>query len=291
MLPCVIPLPVTDNVTDGIIGEGSAVIDRQQIAPFRITVGIVLHIHLILYQHCSGGIEIGPAVFDIAALIICPGVGIACSRVIFPNQLVGGIIFIGRGIGSVADGENIAIIIVCVGIGNIVAGCPVAHGTDLPGCLCTGAVKAIGGGKYCGILKGNSFCAVSSIGVIAVGLLCPALLGREQPVITIIGMPNVAGVAIGIFYGVGNAIKAINGMGNRGAVIIAALSLFNELTLQIIEIGGLFSGSGIRHRYQVPIGIIAIGDCSAVLVCQLCDATLSIVGVLHIIPVAVGEFI
>lgn len=40
MLPCVSPCAVREGVADGVVGDGSAVVGRQQILPLAVAVGL-----------------------------------------------------------------------------------------------------------------------------------------------------------------------------------------------------------------------------------------------------------
>jgi len=115
MLPSISPVAKGQRIADLIIGEGSAVVFGQQVAPVSITVGIICGIGG--GSQLSGGIGILGLVLNVARIVIAPGPGLSRFLIVLPNELIGSIIGVCGGIGSVTDRQDISVIIVGVGIG------------------------------------------------------------------------------------------------------------------------------------------------------------------------------
>lgn len=114
-LPNVDLRAVGQHIANDVTGDGLAIIAGQQIAPGRIVEGIIdctLH-----RTQCAGGVGIFLFARNIASVIIGPDPGLACGLIILSGQLVGGVIFVGSGIGAVTYGDDIAVGIVVVHLG------------------------------------------------------------------------------------------------------------------------------------------------------------------------------
>ena len=128
MLPGIGALTVIGHITYGIIGKG-AVVDRCQLVAPGVGIAVIIQRARV----CADGDEICgigifPAVFDIAAFAVDPGVGIAFGFVILTDKLVGFIVLVGSGICAVADRGYVAIAV--IGIGEL------GDSRTVP-CLCT----------------------------------------------------------------------------------------------------------------------------------------------------------
>ena len=121
MLPAIGPDTVVQGITNLVVGNIVAVIMGQQVAPGSIAVGVFHIAGKLADIHRAGSVGELPSVFDIAALIVCPHIGIAFFLVVLPDQLVGIIILIGSSISAIADTKDIPPVIIGVGIGYIVA--------------------------------------------------------------------------------------------------------------------------------------------------------------------------
>ena len=118
MLPGVAPGAVVQRIADLVMGDGFAVILGQQILPAGVAV--IVNNGIQGSADFSGGIGILSPAGDVARNTIGPDPGLACLLVVLPQQLVGRIIFVSRGIGAVIYGNDVAVLIVAVGIANIV---------------------------------------------------------------------------------------------------------------------------------------------------------------------------
>ena len=111
MLPGVGPFTVRQGVADLVVGDGVAIVFRQQVAPLAVAVGIGDGIRGGYTFQTAGSIGIGVLCQNVAGVVVSPGVGEIACLVIFPNQLVGTVVDIACGIRAVTDRENIAIIV------------------------------------------------------------------------------------------------------------------------------------------------------------------------------------
>ena len=100
--PGVGPGAVIERVVVGIIGNGHAIVRRQQIAPGCVAVGINNRIRRCFYGSSSVGVLC--LAENITGSIIGPDPGLARGLVILPDQLIGSIVFIAGGIGASGDG-------------------------------------------------------------------------------------------------------------------------------------------------------------------------------------------
>ena len=118
MLPGIGPGAVGEHIADGIAGYGAAVVPGEQVAPFGIPVGVADSLH----RGTEGAVRIGVlgAGGDVAAVVVGPHPGLARGLVVLPDELVGGIVGVGSGVGAVGDIEDVAVGVVGVGIGNII---------------------------------------------------------------------------------------------------------------------------------------------------------------------------
>ena len=96
MLPSIGPCTIVEGITHLIVGNGYAVIRRQQVAPSCIAISVHNGI-----QECaqrSGGIVVLLAAENIARIVISPDPGFVSPGVVLPNQLTGRVINIGAGL-------------------------------------------------------------------------------------------------------------------------------------------------------------------------------------------------
>ena len=122
VFPPVSPYAVAGEVTGVIIGEpGAVTVGTDQIKPDLGVIGIGYGFGRRYARQAAGCIAILRPAGYVAALVVCPGVGIAHRLIIFPDKLIGRIVFVADGVVSVADGQNIAVIIIGIGISVITA--------------------------------------------------------------------------------------------------------------------------------------------------------------------------
>ena len=133
MFPGVRPCAVVHRVAHIVILDGFAIVGCQQIAPVTVAVGISNRI--CGRAECAGRVGVLFAAEDIAGIIISPDTGEATRLIILPEQLIGGIIDIAGGIGTVADGCNVTVIVVSIAVGNIIAVAYILPCGDLVGGL------------------------------------------------------------------------------------------------------------------------------------------------------------
>ena len=88
--PAIVPRTVREGIADGVVGDGSAVIRSQQIAPLRITIAIVNR--ALSGAKRSGGVGVFPLAEDVACIVVCPHPRLARSPIVFPDQLVGTVV-------------------------------------------------------------------------------------------------------------------------------------------------------------------------------------------------------
>ena len=227
------------GVAHAVVGDGLAVVFRQQVAPGSIAVGIGDGIRS--GTHGSGGVGIFLPGFDVAAVVVIPAGGLTRSLVILPGQLIGGIIGIGGGVGAVADGADVAVVIIGIGVGNIIIA---VRGAAVLGHLAgsfagTGRrvgqgfrqdVSVVTGGML-RVLLGNS--AEGIVGIVSLGIL---LLDSGDPVIAVVGKIGVADIIIDLLTDLGNIAVSIVGIGEDGLVIAALLPVHSRPVDQIIQI-------------------------------------------------------
>ena len=83
MLPGIGPLPVAEDIANGIAGDGISIITRKQIAPVGVAIGIGLGGKDTAQD--SGGVGILTLTENVAGIIIGPGPALACPLVILPG--------------------------------------------------------------------------------------------------------------------------------------------------------------------------------------------------------------
>ena len=104
MLPGVGPGAVGQRIADGIVFNFFPVIGGQKIAPCGIGIAIEYRIcGSPQFVIVGGGVGILFPVYDVACGIIGPGPGFSQLLVVLPDQLVGSIVDIACGIGTVTD--------------------------------------------------------------------------------------------------------------------------------------------------------------------------------------------
>ena len=85
-LPSHIPAEIARRVTDGVVGNGLAVVGRQQITPGAVAVGVADRMER--RAKLAGGVVIFALTQDIAAGIIFVGKRLALRRAVVAYQLV-----------------------------------------------------------------------------------------------------------------------------------------------------------------------------------------------------------
>ena len=90
MLPGVAPCTIGEHIANGVAGNGFPVPAGQQIAPGTVTIGVVDGTEY--RAQAARGVGIFLAAGDVAGIIISPDPCLPRCRVIFPGQLVGGIV-------------------------------------------------------------------------------------------------------------------------------------------------------------------------------------------------------
>ena len=75
-----------EGITHLIVGDGCAVISRQQIAPGGIAVGV--HHGVQHFAQLAGGVGILLTLQNVACIIVSPDPGLTGKLVVFPSQLV-----------------------------------------------------------------------------------------------------------------------------------------------------------------------------------------------------------
>lgn len=112
MLPSVAPGAVIEQIANGIVFQGLAVVGGEQIAPLAVTVGIGDGTLKTTQATCY--IRKLHALYNIACIVIFPGVGEAACLVILPDQLIRAVVDIAGSICAIADCQNVAVVIVGV---------------------------------------------------------------------------------------------------------------------------------------------------------------------------------
>ena len=120
MPPGVGPGAVRGHITDGTPGrrgfirDGLAIVDRQQVLPGRISIGVIDCVGSRPY--CTGGVGVFLMGANVARVVIAPGPGLARFLVVLTGELVGGVVDVGGGIRAVGNTEDVAVIVVGVGV-------------------------------------------------------------------------------------------------------------------------------------------------------------------------------
>ena len=114
VFPGVCPCAVVHRVAHVVILDGFAVIGSQQVAPVTVAVGVSDRIYG--RAECAGSVGVLFAAEDIAGIVISPDTGESTCLIILPDQLIGRIIDIAGGICAVADGCDVTVAIVGVGV-------------------------------------------------------------------------------------------------------------------------------------------------------------------------------
>jgi len=115
VLPCEGACAVREHIAYGIIGNITAVEGGQQIAPLCIIIPISFG--GCRCSRSAGGISVFIGSQNIARIIVCPCAGIVQRLIILPDQLVLAVIDIRGSLTALADSQNVAVVIVGVGVG------------------------------------------------------------------------------------------------------------------------------------------------------------------------------
>ena len=189
--------------------------------------------------------------------------GEAAGLIVLPDQLVGAVVDVGRGVGAVADGQDVAIIIIGVGIGNIVVsvtlgtvggnegggmpGFGIVVGEVLPQDICAGIRLDVGGDH-----AGDPAEVIISIGHAA-----GALADGGHTVAPVVGIDRAAGVAVDILVQTGDEVLLVVGVLQRDLMIGAGLPVEH---VPVHKIGGEACGDpGRGVRYGGPRAGIVVG--------------------------------
>ena len=193
---------IAGGVTHAVVADGLTVVLRQQVAPGGIAVGIGDGVGG--GAHGAGSVGIFLPGFDIATIVVGPDGSLAGGLVILPNQLVGRIVDIPCGMGAIADGEDVAVIIIGIGIGNIMVsvggaaelgyqgGSLIGIGTEI-GIILRQHMLAIAVGMLRVLLRDP---AEGIVGIASSGIFLP---DSGDPVIIIVGEVGIAGVSVDDF--------------------------------------------------------------------------------------------
>ena len=145
MLPGVAPCAVAEGIANAVVGNVDPIVGCQQVAPFFVAVGVAYGV-----GRCSqfpGGVAVLCAAEDIARGVVAPHMGEAAALVILPDELVGPVVGIAGNACAVADGQDVAVIIVGIAVSNIQTRALQAHGGYLTG---SGGSRGRGVGKGLG---------------------------------------------------------------------------------------------------------------------------------------------
>ena len=104
MLPGIAPNKVIGRVTDAVTDDGPLVVGFQQVTP--LGVGIVI-VCLSALANGSGGIGVDRPGQNVAGIVVGPDRGCTCLLVILPDQLIGRIVSIAGGMGTVTDAGDV----------------------------------------------------------------------------------------------------------------------------------------------------------------------------------------
>ena len=140
IFPGVFPGAIRRRISNGVVLNLRTVILNQQIAPIRI-VRIVRNVRIAV--SIGDGIKEGfffvivfPLCQNVACAIVYPFPNFSRRLVILPGQLVGRVVLIGSGLAIDRFGDNVAIVIVGIGIGEVIGGIAPTPCSDLIGCVC-----------------------------------------------------------------------------------------------------------------------------------------------------------
>ena len=120
--------------------------------------------------------------------------------VVLPDQLILAVVDIRGGISAVADRQDVAVVVIGIGMGNIIS-----RGTDplaqqLPGGGgCAGGFKGVGLGIDLGRSVVGSAAGDAAIAVVGVGLAYISVGDGGDPVVVVIGIAGGSVVAVTSF--------------------------------------------------------------------------------------------
>ena len=202
--------------------------------------------------------------------------------VVLPDELVLGIVDIAGGIGAIADRKDITVSVVGVGIAIIAA--DLAGGFAGGGCGVGGIFRKDHRIAVFGHLPGDT--AQGIVGIVD----CNAVgIHRGDPVIVIVGIAEVFGDIVGDLRHVCHIIvfvvgKLDNMIRSRGVRPVPGWAVD-----RIVKISRAYAGFRIHRSGKFAVPVVSIADRLTILIGLLDDPPLGIVGVLHIVPVAVSQ--
>ena len=286
MLPGVLPHAIRQGVTHGIVGNGSAVIGGKQVTPFRIPIGI--GDGLGGGSQASGGVGVLLPVQDIAGAVILPGAGGSGFLVILPYQLVGGIIDIGGGMGTVADRGDVAVIIVAVGVGDLIARSRGLEGGYLGGGF-GGALGAEGKGvcQQCrAALLGNPLIHPTEA-VIGIGSAGTVSGDAGYPIVVVIGVRSGVLDAVDGFHQGGKVIDFVVGISHTMGVVASCFHGLHQTVGEVVVVGGGSSCGRILYLCKGTAVVIGEGDGVSVLEGLRGHPAQLVVSIFYIIIIAI----
>ena len=286
MLPSVRPEAVIQRIADSIIGDGLTVVGSEQVAPVGITVGIVDGIQKVSQR--TGGIGVLLPAGDVTGVIIVVPVRPAYIGVILPEELILGVVNVGDLVGTIADVGNIAIVIVIVVVGYIIAVAvngnstyPVSRRTVRIGLI---GVVQVGDG---GIPLLGGLAEQTTIGIIGIGFRHIAVGNRFHPVVIVVGVGGGGGGAIDGFLQAGEVVQLVVGVAHGVAEIGTRLGVLHHPVCEIVVVPGGEAAGRILHCRQRAAVVVLIGNGIVILVGLAQQATVCIVSILYHIIIAI----
>jgi len=177
---------------------------------------------LCKFEEGTGGVGILCPGLDITGVVVSPGVGKVASLVILPNKLVLLVVDIAGGVSAVADGENIAVAVVGVGISSCSRGGDGGIGGDLGGGIAVyrGVSKAFGENGGLPLLRHLLRYPAQSV----VGVLQGDAVGGDggDPVIVVVGVAA-------------DSLYAVDGLGQTREIVVDIIAVAHPEDKERIE--------------------------------------------------------
>ena len=277
-LPPVLPgvgigVMIPGGVAYGVVSNALAVIGRKQIAPGAVAIGILGNRRCV--PQLPGSIGVGGFAQDVACVVIDPCGSLIRRRVILPDQLVGRIVNIRCRIRAVRDREDVAVIIVGIGVGNIVEGA-------------LGAIRSYLGGKLTirrggiGIGFRQDGCAAAgcyllgdpAVGIVGIGFGNAVGGDPRYAVIQVVGVRGSMGYTVDGFYYLGQVVDGVVLVADAVAVVFAFFRDPHHAVGKVIVVSCRDAGLAIVDRSQRAGIIVSIGYIGTILIGLLCNPAL-----------------
>ena len=158
--------------------------------------------------------------------------------VILPEQLVGAVVDIACGIRAVRDAQDVAIIVISVGVSNIIVGGFVMHGRHLTaGGGITGSGKGVVRLEDLCALMGDHRGAYSVEQIIGIRSYAIALAVGRDPVVVVIGELGVVVSCSGdILVDIAHLVIVVIGIAHQVVMVAAGLDVPDEPVYAVIGI-------------------------------------------------------